>query len=102
MRYGIDVPRNFVTNRKDVPLRMEMLSLADFPKVEDRHDTNVEGQQRLALLVTWYNRDTVALGEDCVRLQPLRLGKSLMFRRTRWSYNPRNGTTATHHRRNFT
>jgi hypothetical protein len=79
MKYGIDAPCNLITNREDVPLRMEMLSLADFSEVDNRHDADVQGQQRFTLLVTGYNRDTVALGEDCMRLQPLRLGESLVF-----------------------
>ena len=101
MKCRIDVPCNFITNREDVPLRMEMLSLADFSEVDDGHNANVEGQQRFTLLVTRYDRDTVTLGKDCMRLQPLRLGKSLVLWCTRWSCGPRSGTVV-HHWKCFT
>jgi len=102
MKYGIDPPRNLVTNREDVSLRMEMLPLADFSEVDNRHDANVQGQQRFTLLVTRYDGDTVALGEDCMRLQPLGLCESLVLWCTRWSYSPRSGIVVVHHWGNFT
>ena len=67
---------------------MEMFPFANLPEVDDRHDADVQRQQRVTLLVSGYNRDTMALGEDCMRLQPLWLGKSLIFRGTWWSYSP--------------
>lgn len=102
MKYGINAPRNFVTNWEDVPLRMEMLPLADFSEVDDRHDADVEGQQWFTLLVTWHDRDTVALGEDCMRLQPFWLGESLVLRCARWGYSPRSDTVVVHHWGDFT
>ena len=44
MKHGIYAPCNLITDREDVPLRMEMLSLADFSEVDDRHDANVQGE----------------------------------------------------------
>jgi len=102
MKYGIDPPRNLVTNREDVSLRMEMLPFADFSEVDNRHDANVQGQQRFTLLVTGYDGDTVALGEDCMRLQPLRFCESLILWCTRWSYSPRSEIVVVHHWGNFT
>ena len=98
----IGAPCNLITDREDVPLRMEMLSLTNFSEIDDRHDADVQGQQRVTLLVTGYDRDAVALGENCMRLQPLRLGESLGLWCTRWSYGPRRGTVVVHNRRNFT
>ena len=97
MKCGIDAPRNLVTNGEDIPLRMEMLPLADFSEVDNRHDADVQGQQWFTLLVTGYDRNAVALGEDCMRLQPLWLGQSLVLWCTRWSYRPRSGTVGVYH-----
>lgn len=102
MKYEIDGPRNLIADREDVSFRMEMFSLADFSEVDNRHDTDVQRQQRFTLLVTGYNRNAVALGEDCMRLQPLRLGKPLVLWCTRWGYSPRRDTVGVDHRGSFT
>ena len=62
-RIRVDAPRNLVTNREDIPLGVEMLWLADFPEVDDRHDADVERQQRFALLATGFSWGDWEIGD---------------------------------------
>ena len=53
-------PRNFVSNREDISLRVEVLSHADFTKTDYGHDTDVQRQKGLSLPVPRNHRNAEA------------------------------------------
>ena len=79
MRAG--APCHFVSHREYVSLCVEVLSHAHLPQVKDSHDTDIEWENGILVLIAWNSRDVGGLAHNSVGLEAFWLRVSLEVRR---------------------